>query len=185
MIKLKTLINQILRENIFISETMTYDELLRLTTDDRKERASNVNVRSLPISMDKNMERWNFRYKSTQGTTGEPFKGNITFLKGEVEPNDDAAKLECKVDCSCKDFMYRFAYNDAAKGASQVGADSLNGAINRRPKPAYDYGEGLCKHLTALGRFLKTKIQSTKKSNLFEAIDDIANQGTFNVTYYD
>jgi len=36
-----------------------------------------------------------------------------------------------------------------------------------------------------LGRFLKTKIQATKKSNLFEAIDDVARQGPFNVTYYD
>ncbi len=170
-----------------LKENMTYDELLKLTTDDRKERASDVNVRSLPISMDENREQWNFRYKSspTTTTTDKPFKGAITFLKGEVGSKDDATKLECKVDCSCEDFMYRFAYNDAAKGASKVGPDSLSGCINRKPKPAYDYGEGLCKHLTALGKYLRTKITSTKKSNLFEAIGEVAKQGPFNVEYYD
>ena len=89
------------------------------------------------------------------------------------------------MDCECPDFMFRFAYNDTAKGASKVGPDSLSGCINRKPKPAYDHGEGLCKHLTALGRFLKTKIASTKKSNLFEAIGDVYKQGPFKVEYYD
>lgn len=170
-----------------LAENMSYEDLLKLTTDDRKEKASNVNVRSLPVSMDENQEQWNFRYKSSPQTTvtDKPFKGSITFLKGEVDSKDKAAKLECKVDCECPDFMYRFAYNDAAQGASQVGSDSLSGCINRKPQPAYDYGEGLCKHLTALGRFLNTKISATKKSNLFEAVGEVAKQGPFNVTYYD
>ncbi len=170
-----------------MEENMTYEDLLKLTTDDRKKRAVNVNVRSLPVSMDENMESWNFRYKSTPQTTitDKPFKGKITFLKGEVGPDDDAQKLECKVDCECPDFMYRFAYNDTAKGASNVGNDSLSGCINRRPKPAYDFGEGLCKHLIALGKYLKTKIEATKKSNLFEAVDEVSKQGPFNIEYYD
>ena len=172
---------------IIVNETMTYKELLGLTTDDRKERASNVNVRSLPVSIEEGQEQWNFRYKSSPQTTvtDEPFEGHILFLKGEVEKGDNAMDLECKVDCGCPDFMYRFAYNDTQKGASDVGPDSLSGCANRRPKPAYDYGEGLCKHLTALGRYLRTKIAATKKSNLFEAVSDVAGQGPFNVTYYD
>ena len=166
---------------------MTYKELLSLTTDDRKERAANVNVRSIPVSVEEGQEQWNFRYKSSPQTTvtDEPFEGHILFLKGEVEKGDNAMDLECKVDCGCPDFMYRFAYNDTQKGASDVGPDSLSGCANRRPKPAYDYGEGLCKHLTALGRYLRTKIAATKKSNLFEAINDVAGQGPFNITYYD
>jgi hypothetical protein len=170
-----------------LTEDMSYDDLLKLTTPERKEKATNVNVRSLPVSVENNNEQWNFRYKSSPQTTvtDKPFKGSISFIKGKVGQNSDAMKMKCKVDCECPDFMYRFAYNDAAQGASQIGPDSLNGAINRKPRPAYDYGEGLCKHLTALGRFLKTKISATKKSNLFEAIDDVANQGPFNVTYYD
>ncbi len=174
-----------LEENI--SEDMSYNDLLKLTTPERKDRASNVTARSLPVSTENGLETWNFRYKSSPQTTvtDKPFRGSISFIKGKVGQNNDAMKMKCKVDCECPDFMYRFAYNDAAKGASQVGPDSLSGCANRRPKPAYDYGEGLCKHLTALGRFLKTKIQATKKSNLFEAIDDVTNQGPFNVTYYD
>jgi hypothetical protein len=95
-------------------------------------------------------------------------------------------KMKCKVDCGCPDYRFRWAYKNYEQGAGKIGPDSLNKCINRSPKPAYDEGHpGLCKHLTALGRFLKTKIQATKKSNLFEAIDDVARQGPFNVTYYD
>ena len=174
-----------LRENI--SEEMSYDDLLKKTTPERKERAANVTARSLDISMDEGMEQWNFRYKSSPTTTitDKPFRGSITFLMGEFEDGDDATKLKCKVDCGCPDFMYRYAYNDTAQGASKVGNDSLSKCINRRPKPAYDYGVGLCKHLVALGRFLKTKIDATKKSNLFEAIGDVAKQAPFKVQYYD
>jgi len=170
-----------------LKEDMSYEELLKLTTPERKEKAANVNVRSLPVSVEKNGEQWNFRYKSSPQTTitDKPFRGSISFLKDHVDRNDNTMKLKCKVDCGCPDFMYRFAYNDASKNASQVGPDSLNKALNRKPKPAYDYGEGLCKHLVALGGFLKTKIQSTKKSNLFEALDEVSSQSPFNVTYYD
>jgi hypothetical protein len=172
---------------ITVNETMTYKELLGLTTDDRKERASDVRVRSIPVSVEEGQEHWNFRYKSSPTTTvtDEPFEGHIIFLKGEVEPSDNAMDLECKVDCGCPDFMYRFAYNDTQKDASDIGPDSLSGCINRKPKPAYDYGEGLCKHLAALSRYLRTKISATKKSNLFEAIGEVAKQGPFNITYYD
>jgi len=174
-------------EESLVAEDMSYDELMKLTTPERKERASNVNVRSLPVSVENNQEQWNFRYKSSPQTTvtDKPFKGSISFLKGKVGQNNNAMKMKCMVDCECPDFKYRFAYNDAAKGASKIGPDSLNKAINRRPKPAYDEGEGLCKHLVALSRFLKTKIQATKKSNLFEALDAVANQGPFNITYND
>lgn len=170
-----------------LREDMSYDDLLKLTTPERKERASNVNVRSLPVSVNEEKERWNFRYKTSpkNTVTDKPFRGSITFLKGELHQNDDAEKVMCKVDCECPDFMYRFAYNDTAKGASQIGKDSLNKALNRRPKPAYDEGEGLCKHLVALGRFLKTKIDTTKKNNIFEAINEVGKQGPFNVNYYD
>ncbi len=190
-LNVRTLYNEIthktesISENI--SEDMSYEELLKLTTPERKERASNVTARSLPVTVENGLDTSNFRYKSSPATTvtDKPFRGSISFIKERTGNNQNAMKMKCKVDCECPDFMYRFAYNDAAKGASQIGTDSLNGALNRRPKPAYDYGEGLCKHLAALGRFLKTKITATKKSNLFEAIDEVANQGPFNVTYYD
>lgn len=170
-----------------VNEDMSYKELLAVSTPERQERAKNVRARSLPVSIEDGMEAWNFRYKSTPQTTvtDKPFEGEIRFLKGEVGKNDNAIDLKCKVDCGCPDYKYRFAYNNAHKNAGNIGPDSLNQAINRRPKPAYNIGEGLCKHLISLRNYLATKIQQTKKNNLFEAMDDVAKQGPFTVTYYD
>ena len=180
-----------------VDENMSYEDLLKLTAKTpespedgttRIDRAKNVRVRSIPVSTEGDSEQWNFRYKSDKlsGNPGKPLQGHITFLKGEVGPDDDASILECKVDCSCPDYKYRFAANNHAQGASDVGPGSLNQAINRRPQPVYNIGAGLCKHLSSLAKYLETKIPSTvKKSNLFETIGNIARQGPFNITYYD
>lgn len=183
---------EILQKNV--SENLTYDQLLKLTDKTpqspedgttRIDRAKNVRARSIPVTTEENMEQWNFRYKSNPSVTEKPFEGNITFLKGQVDSKDDAAQLECKVDCGCPDYRYKFAYNNFKQGAGEIGPDSLNKCINRAPQQAYDIGEGLCKHLTALRGYLQTKISSTRKSNLFEAVSDVAKQGPFNITYYD
>lgn len=170
-------------------QTMTYDDLLKATTPARKEKAQgHIRNRSIPVSVDdEGHEQWNFRYRSDRqtGDPGEPYQGRISFLKGEVAQGDDAMELQCEVDCECKDYMYRFAYNNASHGAGQVGNDTLSGVINRKPKPAYDYGVGLCKHLASLRRYLETKIKATGKSNLFEAVSDVARQGPFTITYQD
>ncbi len=179
-----------------LQENMTYDELLTLTSKtprspedntNRIDRSKTVAARSLPVTVEEDGEQWNFRYKSSpQSTvTNEPFEGHITFLKGEVGRNDDATQLECKVDCGCPDYMYKFAFNNYAKGAGDIGPDSENNAINRRPKPAYDIGEGLCKHLVALSKYLQTKVAATRKPNVFQAMDEVAKQGPFNITYQD
>ena len=181
-----------LNENV--NENLTYDQLLKLTDKTPKspedgttriDRAKNVRARSIPVTTEENMEQWNFRYKSNPSVTEKPFEGNITFLKGQVGSKDDAAQLECKVDCSCPDYRYKFAYNNFKQGAGDIGPDTLNKCINRAPQSAYDIGEGLCKHLTALRGYLQTKITSTKRSNLFEAVADVVKQGPFNITYYD
>ena len=180
-----------------LNENMSYDDLIKLTANtprspdddtNRIDRSKNVRSRSIPVSIDEEgHEQWNFRYKSTPQTTvtNEPFEGRITFLKGEITPQDDANKLDCEVDCSCPDYMYRFASNNARKGAGAIGPDSLNQAIDRKPKPAYDIGEGLCKHLCSLSKHLQTQITNTGKSNLFEAVQDVASQGPFSIEYYD
>lgn len=167
---------------------MSFDDLLQATTPARKEKAQgHVRNRSIPVSVEEGNEAWNFRYRSDRqtGDPGEPYQGRITFLKGEVGSGDSAKDLQCEVDCECKDYMYRFAYNNAESGAGKVGNDTLSGVINRKPKPAYDYGIGLCKHLASLRKYLQTKIASTRKSNLFEAVDEVAKQGPFTISYYD
>jgi len=179
MIKLKHLIN--IRKPL--NEDMTFNDLLKFADQGRIDRAAHVKTRSVPVTMEDGQESWNFRYKSNPSVTDEPFQGSITFAK-EVGNDSNAADLPCKVDCSCPDFKYRFAYNDTAKNASQTGQDSLNKCNGARPQPAYDYGEGLCKHLIALGSYLKTKITATRKSNLFEAMNDVAQTNrNFNVEY--
>jgi hypothetical protein len=195
MIKLKEILKEIWLEKS-LEENMTYDQLLKLTADtprspdnntNRIDRSKDVRVRSIPVSVEEGLEQWNFRYRSGRqyGNPGEPLEGHITFLKGGVQSKDNAAQLECKVDCSCPDYMYKFAYNNSQQGASDIGPDSLNKCINRSPQQAYNIGEGLCKHLSALSGYLKTKIGQTQKSNLFEAISDVARQGPFNITYND
>lgn len=182
-----------------LTENMSYSELLALTDktprspDDgtnRIERSRNVRVRNLPVSVEEGLEQWNFRYKSAPrtGNPGLPLEGHIAFLKGDVSNKDSAEDLDVKVDCSCRDYKYKFAHNNYKQGAGDIGPNSLNGAINRPPKPAYDIGEGLCKHLTALSKYLQTQVKTAKParpSNLFEAIGEIAKRGPFTVTYYD
>lgn len=170
-----------------LKEEMSYNDLLKLTDKGRKARAKDVKPRSIPVSLEDGKESWNFRYKSDPSVTEKPFQGSIQFFK-EIKRSDteNVADLPCKVDCGCPDFMYRWAWNDMAQDASKIGPKSLSKCINRRPKPAYDYGEGLCKHLTALAGYLRTKIQATQKSNLFEAMSDVAKtHPNFNVEYYD
>jgi len=182
-----------------IDETMTYNDLSALADKSprgadgktRPERAPTVRVRSIPVSLEDGKESWNFRYSSNPSNTAvdakEPLRGSIEFFK-EIQDRDreNAADLPCKVDCNCRDFRYRWAYNDYAQNASKIGPDSLNKCINRSPKPAYDLGEGLCKHLIALERYLRTRIRATGKSNLFEAMNEVARSNrNFNIEYYD
>ncbi len=174
-------------EERFMNENMTYKELLDLTTPERKERSANVRVRSIPVNVENGQQQWRFRYKSSPTTTvtNKPFEGHITFFKEDIRPNEDAMNLDCKVDCGCPDYMYKFAYNNMNQDAGAIGKDSLNKCANRSPQPAYDIGEGLCKHLAALRGYLQTKIAATKKSNLFEALNEVSNQGPFNIEYPD
>lgn len=182
-----------------LDEVMTYNQLMKISDKSprgidgltRKQRAKTVRTRSIPVSMEDGKESWNFRYASNPSNTDrdeqEPLRGSIQFFK-EIKNTStkNASDLPCHVDCNCKDFMYRWAWNDTSKDASQIGPKSLNKCINRRPKPAYNYGEGLCKHLIALEGYLRTKVQATRKSNLFEAMEEVARTNPqFNIEYND
>jgi hypothetical protein len=168
-----------------LNEIMTYNDLLKLADKGRRARAKDVRTRSIPVTVEDGKESWNFRYKSNPSVTDKPFQGSIKFFK-EINQTgmENASDLPCQVDCSCPDFMYRWAWNDAAKNASTIGLKSLNKCIDRKPKPGYDFGEGICKHLIALERYLRTKIKSSSKKSLFEIMDEIVkNNPTFNIEY--
>ena len=193
---IKEVVRQILLENKkVLNENMTYRELFDLTTPARKDRSKHVNTRFLKIVPVEDEKSWTFRYKSGPGADpnpGIPYKGAITFLKEENNPTNYDEDSDVKVDCECKDFRFRFAWNDANQNASQVGNNSLNKCINRRPQPAYDYGEGLCKHLSALKSFLESRLSSiqqshhgTRPQNIFEGLNKLVKQGPITIKYND
>jgi hypothetical protein len=169
-----------------LNEKMSFKDLFNVSTPERIQRSkSDVRVRPLRVvTLDEN-EAWTFSYKSNPSVTGKPHKGYIKFFKEHVEQGENAEDLECIVDCTCPDFMYRYAYNDTRKDASVVGPKSWSKCINRAPKPAYNFGEGMCKHLLALQGYLKTKIQPTQtRSNLFETLNGMMGKH-FDVNYND
>jgi hypothetical protein len=158
--------SQILRK--VLTETVSFASLYRGSESGRKERGrQDVNVKPMRVmTLDQN-EAWAFSYKSNPSTTGQRWHGYVQFLKENVKSETDASRLQCMVDCDCPDYRYRYAYNNAQAGAGRIGkhpewpyGNDNNGS---KPKPRSqggvgDYGVGMCKHLCALGEFLKTKI---------------------------
>jgi hypothetical protein len=150
---------KILRQ--LISEALSFKQLLSTSDPKRMDRATHVNPRSLRVAAKDGNESWSFSYKSQRewSTTKMRHRGEIRFLKENVELIDNAEDLECIVDCSCPDYKYRWAYHNAAQGSGVVGSNSLSKNNGQPPKTAdTDLGPGLCKHLISLGEYLKTNI---------------------------
>lgn len=169
-----------------INEKMSFRDLSNYTDTDRKERATTVRIRPLKVTTLSGDEAWTFSYKSNPSTTGKRWRGYIKFFKPHVEQSDNAENLDCKVDCECPDFKYRWAYADKQKDASVVGNNSANKALNQPPRQTNpSQTPGLCKHLVGLGKYLKTKINKKKHSNLFESLDELVSRKQFGVFYYD
>jgi hypothetical protein len=145
-------------------ERMSFSDLYASSTPDRVDRSKNVNARSLRVTSMGGQEAWTFTYKSNPSTTGHRWHGYVRFLNEDVMQATSAAELDCMVDCDCPDYRYRFAYNNAKADAGAIGPGSWNQNNGRPPRPREqggvgDYGTGMCKHLIALGEFLKTNIE--------------------------
>lgn len=163
MILLKRLIQE------FLCERMTFNQLLSASgnkqDNSRMDRAKHVNARSVRVTTIDENEAWTFSYKSQghHSTTGDRHHGYVRFFKDNVRKNERASDIECMVDCDCPDYKYRWAYNNARAGASITGNSSWNGNNGKPPRPREqggvgNLGEGLCKHLIALGKFLETEV---------------------------
>jgi hypothetical protein len=170
-----------------LNEEMTFRDLMQVSDPARKQRAKTVNTKSLRVRSIDEYEAWTFSYKSnpsqsrTKSNVAPRHQGYIKFLKDDVKSGEDAQDINCHCDCTCNDYKYRWAYNNAKVNASKIGNDSWNKATNQAPK--IDLGQGLCKHLIALEKFLQTKVHSSsdggavdtgepkKPSNLFESAD--------------
>jgi hypothetical protein len=147
-----------------LTETMSFRDLYRVSDPARVDRSRDVKGKSLNVtSMDGN-EAWTFSYKSNPSTTGQRWQGYVRFLKEDVSQKDRADELECMVDCTCPDYRFRWAYNNAKQDAGALGPSAWNANNGRPPRPREqggvgDLGPGMCKHLISLGEYLKTSIE--------------------------
>jgi len=149
-----------------LNERRSFNDLLAQSDVERAKRADHVRSKSLRVKSIDEQEAWTFSYKSEgiHSTTGDRHQGMIRFFKEDVSSKEDASELECMVDCSCPDYRYRWAYNNAKAGAGQTGGSTLNQSNGAPPQPrprgVGDLGEGLCKHLISLGEYLETTTQA-------------------------
>jgi hypothetical protein len=171
MILLKKLIQE------FLCERMTFSQLVAASAGkpdpSRMGRADHVNSKSVRVTTMDEQEAWTFSYKSQghHSTTGDRHHGYVRFFKENVQATDQAANLDCMVDCSCPDYKYRWAYNNARAGAGITGNSSWNGNNGKAPRPREQggvgqLGEGLCKHLISLGRFLQSQVEPEQPDKL-------------------
>jgi len=181
----------ILRSSVLLVEKMSFRQLLSRTDGGRRDRGSRMRVRSLAGTANEDEEQWNFGYKSDRDhiTTMGPHEGRISFEKDayvKFRGKRSMDEVMCKVDCSCPDYKYRWAYANAAQDAGEMGYDSLNqcngnppNKTNPRRKPS------LCKHLVALKDYLRTKLQEND-GQLDERLSKIIMENpTFEVRYED
>lgn len=169
-----------------LNEDMTYAQLMGISDPDRIKRAKTVSPKSLRVRSIDEYEAWTFSYKSNpsnsvrSGGISPRWQGYVKFLKEEVKSGEDAKNINCHVDCTCPDYKYRWAYNNASVNAGKIGSDSWNKCINKSPRT--NLGQGMCKHLIALEGFLRTKIVGSKtsspgykptgkKPNIFESVN--------------
>ena len=185
MIKLIELMREVLVEK------MSFKQLLSRTDGGRRDRGSRMRVRSLAGTADEDSENWNFSYKSANDhiTTGKSHMGRISFGKDayvRYKNKKNMDEVVCKVDCSCKDYKYRWAYANAAQQAGEMGVNSLNKCngnapvkTNPRRKPS------LCKHLVSLKNYLRTKLEE-QQGDLGSRLSGIVRENpTFLVEYED
>jgi len=163
-----------------LNEILSFKELMNFSEPKRKKRALKMRTQSLPIRADSTNEYWNFSYKSDlshitprpEKPNGIGHKGRITFKK----ENSSASSIDipCKVDCTCEDYRYKYAYANNDKEAGEMGNNSLNKCNGNFPKTTNPYlRPGLCKHLLSLREYLRTKLQESDKTTLAEKLDDI------------
>lgn len=164
MISLKKIVQS------FLCERMTFNQLVAASAGkpdpSRMGRSDHVKSKSVRVTTIDEQEAWTFSYKSQghHSTTGDRHHGYVRFFKDNVRANEQASNIDCMVDCDCPDYKYRWAYNNAKAGAGTTGNASWNGNNGSPPKPREQggvgqLGEGLCKHLISLGRFLQTEVE--------------------------
>jgi hypothetical protein len=177
MIKLRTIVESLLRESLSFSKLMSFSDPIR------KDKAKKMRTRSLPMRASSDEEYWNFAYKSDpshitktpQNPNGISHVGRITFKKNNEDKS--AIDLPCSVDCNCNDFKYKWAYANNDKGSAPMGNNSLNKCNGATPRVTNPYlTPGLCKHLLSLKEFLRTKLNESQHQNLSDKLDEVVSK---------
>lgn len=144
--------------------TLTYDQLFRRSDPKRTYRSAQVRGPPLEIDSYKDAVFHTFNFKSYPSTTGMRHRGYIKFERPQHGRPMPSEKIPCVVDCTCPDFRYRWAWANKQRGASRIGSQSLNQAIDRAPRITNPGAKvGLCKHLLACRNYIYGLIQKFDK----------------------
>ena len=151
-----------------LTEAMSFRQLFSRTDGGRRDRGKRMRVRSLAGTADEDRENWNFSYKSASDhiTTGRSHMGRIVFGKDaylRYKNKKSMDEVVCRVDCSCPDYRYRWAYANYQQDAGEMGGGSLNKCNGRPPvKMNPRQRPSLCKHLVSLKDYLRTKLEEER-----------------------
>lgn len=146
--------------------TLTYDQLFKRSDPKRIFRSGQVRGPPLEIDGYKDAQYHTFNFKSYPSTTGLRHRGYIKFEKPSHGRPMPAEKLPVVVDCNCPDFRYRWAWVAKQRGASKVGSQSMNQALDRAPRITNPQGKiGLCKHLLAARNYIYGLITKFDKTD--------------------
>lgn len=180
MISLAKIVRQILSEAMSFRDL--WDSTNRVDQGARQTRSHHVRVKDMAGRATADGSGWTFSYgedrntvtvggdtavvkkfksEPSWNTTGKSWAGHVKLLKDQKAyspENIEIQDLNCEVDCTCPDYKYRWAYNNAQMGAGSVGAGSWNKNSGESPK-RYTQGPGMCKHLMALVEYLGTNIK--------------------------
>ncbi len=138
-----------------IEEIMTFDKLVSVSSDKRKERANNVRYKTPPnLQTEETDTEYTFKTKSHPSESGKTYESAVLFYKPK-NPNLPLGKCKVKVDCSCPDYRYTWAYANKKKGSSDTGLGTLNKSTNSPPVVNNPRQRtGMCKHLVALNDYV-------------------------------
>lgn len=137
------------------ASTLTYDKLFKRSDPKRIWRSGQVRGPPLEIDSYKDAIYHTFNFKSYPSTTGLRHRGYIKFERPTHGRPTPSEKLPVVVDCDCPDYRYRWAWSNKQRGASRIGSQSLNQAINRAPRKTNPNNKiGLC---VAEGELVRTR----------------------------
>jgi hypothetical protein len=133
---------------------LSFSQLFNLSEPKRIVRSNTVKGPPLEIKAFDDAQYHIFNFKSNPSTTGLRHHGYIKFNR--PKKSQALTEIPCLVDCTCQDFRYRWAWTNKQRGASKVGAGSMNQAQNRAPRITNPTNRpGLCKHILALKNYLQ------------------------------